>query len=101
MRRAILLVAFGASSAQGQNALKGFDALVRQHYPGIPVRWAYTSLLLRERLALVEAEHAKASQRVDRLGQKVATLERSEQVGRDAARAAPRTRCRRPGPQSR
>lgn len=43
--------------------------------------------LLRERLALVEAEYAKASQRVDRLGQKVATLERSEQVGRDAARA--------------
>lgn len=51
MRRAILLVAFGASSPQGQNALKGFDALVRQRYPGVPVRWAYTSLLLRERLA--------------------------------------------------
>lgn len=51
MRRAILLVAFGASSAQGQSALKSFDARVRQHFPGIPVRWAYTSLLLRERLA--------------------------------------------------
>ncbi|MEG6502673.1 sirohydrochlorin cobaltochelatase, partial [Desulfovibrio sp. 1214_IL3152] len=44
-------MAFGASSPQGQNALKGFDALVRQRYPGVPVRWAYTSLLLRERLA--------------------------------------------------
>lgn len=42
---------------------------------------------LRERLTHVEAEHAKASQRIERLRQKVATLERSEQVGRDAARA--------------
>ena len=48
MKHAILLVAFGASSPQGQNALKGFDALVRQRYPGVTVRWAYTSVLLRE-----------------------------------------------------
>lgn len=51
MRRAILLTAFGASSAQGQKALKDFDAQVRERFPGVPVRWAYTSLLLRERLA--------------------------------------------------
>lgn len=51
MKRAILLVAFGASSAQGQSALKNFDARVRARFPGLPVRWAYTSLLLRERLA--------------------------------------------------
>ncbi len=51
MKRAILLVAFGASSAQGQSALKSFDARVRARFPGLPVRWAYTSLLLRERLA--------------------------------------------------
>ncbi len=51
MRRAILLTAFGASSAQGQKALKSFDARVRERFPGVPVRWAYTSLLLRERLA--------------------------------------------------
>ncbi|MGE9984790.1 sirohydrochlorin cobaltochelatase [Desulfovibrio sp. SGI.169] len=51
MKRAILLVAFGASSPQGQSALKSFDARVRARFPGLPVRWAYTSLLLRERLA--------------------------------------------------
>ena len=51
MKRAILLAAFGASSMVGQNALKGFDARVRARFPKIPVRWAYTSLLLRERLA--------------------------------------------------
>ncbi|MDR3357480.1 MAG: sirohydrochlorin cobaltochelatase [Desulfovibrio sp.] len=52
MKRAILLAAFGASDIQGQNSLKNFDALVRARFPGIPVRWAYTSVVLRERLAL-------------------------------------------------
>ena len=51
MKCAILLVAFGASSALGQNTLKEFDRQVRARFPAMPVRWAYTSLLLRERLA--------------------------------------------------
>ncbi|MDO5484668.1 MAG: sirohydrochlorin cobaltochelatase [Desulfovibrionaceae bacterium] len=51
MRCAILLVAFGASSAQGQSTLKGVDTMVRARFPALPVRWAYTSHLLRERLA--------------------------------------------------
>lgn len=42
---------------------------------------------LRSRLAEVETEHEKATQRVERLRQRIATLERSEQVGRDATRA--------------
>lgn len=42
---------------------------------------------LREHLSLAQAEHTKANQRVERLSQKVATLERSEQVGRDATLA--------------
>ncbi len=67
MRRAILLVAFGASSAQGQNALKGFDSLVRQRYPGIPVRWAYTSLLLRERLAQARQKSDSVRKALQRL----------------------------------
>ncbi|WP_297216902.1 sirohydrochlorin cobaltochelatase [uncultured Desulfovibrio sp.] len=51
MKRAILLVAFGASGLRAQEALRGFDVRVRLAHPGVPVRWAYTSLLLRERLA--------------------------------------------------
>lgn len=51
MKRAILLVAFGASGLRAQEALRGFDLRVRRNHPGVPVRWAYTSLLLRERLA--------------------------------------------------
>ncbi len=51
MKCAILLVAYGIGSDQGRHALRRFDALVRQRWPGVPVRWAYTSLLLRERMA--------------------------------------------------
>lgn len=51
MKCAILLVAFGATGQQAQGALRDFDAQVRAAFPDKPVRWAYTSLLLRERLA--------------------------------------------------
>jgi sirohydrochlorin cobaltochelatase len=51
MKPGILLAAFGAGSRQGENALHMFDAEVRARFPGFPVRWAFTSPLLRERLA--------------------------------------------------
>ena len=51
MKCAILLVAYGSSTARGQGMLRSFDARVRMKFPGLPVRWAYTSPLLRERLA--------------------------------------------------
>lgn len=51
MRRAILLVAFGAATPQGRQALQGFDGMVRARFAGWSVRWAFTSPLLRERLA--------------------------------------------------
>lgn len=47
----ILLAAFGASSRQGEEVLQHFEALVRSRFPAIPVRWAFTSPLVRERLA--------------------------------------------------
>ncbi|WP_165076625.1 MULTISPECIES: sirohydrochlorin cobaltochelatase [unclassified Desulfovibrio] len=51
MRRAILLAAFGAATPQGRQALHAFDAMVRERFAGWSVRWAFTSPLLRERLA--------------------------------------------------
>jgi sirohydrochlorin cobaltochelatase len=51
MKTAILLVAYGASSAQGRSALTTFDAMVRHRFPSASIRWAYTSLRIRERLA--------------------------------------------------
>ncbi|MCR4667598.1 MAG: sirohydrochlorin cobaltochelatase [Desulfovibrio sp.] len=52
MKKAILLVAFGTMTVQGRHVLAVFDKRVRAHFPGISVRWAYTSTPLRERLAL-------------------------------------------------
>ncbi|MDR1777919.1 MAG: sirohydrochlorin cobaltochelatase [Desulfovibrio sp.] len=66
-KRAILLAAFGASSMQGQASLKNFDSLVRERFPGIPVRWAYTSLILRERLARARQKSDSAAKALQRL----------------------------------
>lgn len=51
MKQGILLAAYGSGSPQGETTLKLFDAQVRARFPGVPVRWAFTSVLLRERLA--------------------------------------------------
>ena len=51
MKQGILLVAFGVSGQQGEGALKPFDARVRERFPAVPVRWAFTSELARERMA--------------------------------------------------
>ena len=50
-RYGILLAAFGAGSAQGESTLRGFENLVRERWPQVPVRWAFTSTALRARLA--------------------------------------------------
>jgi sirohydrochlorin cobaltochelatase len=47
----ILLVAFGSSEASAQVAFDNLDRRVKARYPGIPVRWAYTSHMIREKLA--------------------------------------------------
>ncbi|MDR0466618.1 MAG: sirohydrochlorin cobaltochelatase, partial [Deltaproteobacteria bacterium] len=52
MKQGILLAAFGAGNRQGESALRLFDEEVRARFPGIAVRWAFTSLLMRERLAM-------------------------------------------------
>ncbi len=47
----ILLVAFGSSEASAQVSFENIDRKVKQTYPGIPVRWAYTSVIIRDKLA--------------------------------------------------
>ena len=42
----ILLVAFGSSEASAQVSFENIDRKVKQAYPGIPVRWAYTSSII-------------------------------------------------------
>jgi len=47
----ILLVAFGSSEASAQVSFENIDRKVKQAYPDIPVRWAYTSSIIRDKLA--------------------------------------------------
>ncbi len=51
MKQGILLAAFGSSNPQGENTLRAFDMAVRERFGNMPLRWAFTSLILRERLA--------------------------------------------------
>jgi len=47
----ILLVAFGSSKASAQVSFENIDQKVKSAYPAIPVRWAYTSHIIRQKLA--------------------------------------------------
>jgi sirohydrochlorin cobaltochelatase len=47
----ILLVAFGTSAPEAQVSFDDIEAAVQQRYAGTPVRWAYTSHIIRRKLA--------------------------------------------------
>jgi sirohydrochlorin cobaltochelatase len=47
----ILLVAFGSSEESAQVSFTNIDKAVKKTYPDIPVRWAYTSHIIRKKLA--------------------------------------------------
>jgi sirohydrochlorin cobaltochelatase len=47
----ILLVAFGSSEESAQVSFENIDKKVKAKYPDIPVRWAYTSTIIRDKLA--------------------------------------------------
>ncbi len=51
MKVGILLAAYGSSTAHAEHTLRAFDKIVRERFAQVPVRWAFTSLLIRERLA--------------------------------------------------
>ncbi len=47
----ILLVAFGSSKASAQVSFENIDRKTRAAFPEIPLRWAYTSTIIRKKLA--------------------------------------------------
>jgi sirohydrochlorin cobaltochelatase len=51
MRKAILLVAFGTSDAEAQKTFLRVDEQARKTFPGVEIRWAYTSKMIRKKLA--------------------------------------------------
>lgn len=51
MKTGILMAAFGSSNPKTHLTLSRFDAKVREAFPGVPVRWAFTSGVIRRKLA--------------------------------------------------
>jgi sirohydrochlorin cobaltochelatase len=51
VKTGILLVAFGTSVPEAQKAYDTIERLVRAAFPETPVRWAYTSSVIRAKLA--------------------------------------------------
>lgn len=50
-KHGILLVAFGTSVPEARKALDNIDAKVKAAFPGVEVRWAYTSKTIRAKIA--------------------------------------------------
>jgi sirohydrochlorin cobaltochelatase len=51
VKKGILLVAFGTSVPQARQAFTHIEQRVKERFPGVPVRWAYTSHIIRKKLA--------------------------------------------------
>ena len=51
VKKGILLVAFGTSVPEARIAFKNIDQKVKAAFPGWEVRWAYTSKIIRKKLA--------------------------------------------------
>ena len=47
----ILLVAFGSTIPEAQVSFENIENKVKSAYPNIPFRWAYTSSIIRKKLA--------------------------------------------------
>ena len=60
-KKGILLVTFGTSSPEARGALDNIDAIVNKAYPDTPIRWAYTSKMIRRKLAREEGEQLKST----------------------------------------
>ena len=50
-KKAILLVAFGTSDPEAAQAFKQVEKTARERFPGVEMRWAYTSRMIRAKLA--------------------------------------------------
>lgn len=68
IKTGILLAAFGSSSLLGEKALKAFAERAHLTFPGVPVRWAYTSDRMRSRLAAAGKKTDSVKKALCRMG---------------------------------
>lgn len=68
IKKGILIAAFGSSTPEAQNSLRMFGSKVDAAFPGVPVRWAFTSGIIRERLADEGKKTDSAGKALRRMG---------------------------------
>ena len=67
VRPGILLAAFGVAIPEARAGYEALEREVRDRYPGVPVRWAYTANKIRRKLALRGLEHDSLAVALSRL----------------------------------
>lgn len=67
MKRGIVLAAYGAVNQEGKQELARFEGQCRERFANIPVRWAFTSSLQRERLVLQRRKSDSLAKALTRL----------------------------------
>lgn len=68
MKQAILLAAYGAGGVQGAQTLQPFEQMVRRAFPQASIRWAFTSMVMRTRLAAARKKADSITKALCRLG---------------------------------
>jgi cobalt transport protein ATP-binding subunit len=66
-KRAILLVAFGTSIPDAEAAYRAIERLCRDRFPGVEIRWAFTSKMIRRKLASMSRHLDAPDQALERL----------------------------------
>jgi len=51
VKKGILLVAFGTSVPEARKAYDNIEGMMQAAFPGVPIRWAYTSSMIRGKLS--------------------------------------------------
>ncbi|MDL2313928.1 sirohydrochlorin cobaltochelatase [Desulfovibrio sp. OttesenSCG-928-C14] len=67
-KKAILLAAYGATGIQNHQNLQAFERKVREVFPEDSIRWAFTSVLMRSRLAAARKKTDSVQKALCRLG---------------------------------
>ena len=75
---AILLVTFGTSVASAPVAFTNIEQQVRQAYPDTEIRWAYTSKMIRKKLAkegkILDSPEIALARLMDEVGERAPEL---------------------------
>lgn len=76
----VLLVAFGTSVPEAKKAFDNIDAAYKKAFPGSPIVWAFTSQIIRKKLAAEGERVYSISEALDRLAKDGATVVRVQSL---------------------